>query len=127
LPDSGFNSYFLTVFGRPEGESACECERTSDANLAQGLHLINSSEILIKLSAGDGRAAQLASDEQRELHAKIRSLYLTALSREPTGDEASVVYEYITRKSQSDGANAKQAYEDVLWTLINTKEFLFNH
>src|SRR5690606_30612877 len=69
LPDSGFNSYFLTVFGQPAGESACECERTSDANLAQGLHLINSSEILVKLSAGDGRAAQLAGDKERELHA----------------------------------------------------------
>lgn len=127
LPDSGFDSYFLTAFGRPEGDSACECERTSDANLAQGLHLINSSEILVKLSAADGRAAQLASDEQREVHEKIRHLYLTALSREPTDDEATVVYEYITHKSQSADAGAQQAYEDVLWTLINTKEFLFNH
>jgi hypothetical protein len=37
LPDSGFSSYFLTVFGKPDASSACECERTADANLAQSL------------------------------------------------------------------------------------------
>ena len=57
LPDNGFNSYFLTVFGRPEAASACECERSSEANLAQSLHLLNSSEIQGKLTAGSGSAA----------------------------------------------------------------------
>lgn len=127
LPDSGFNSYFLSVFGRPEGNSACECERTSEANLAQGLHLINSSDMLTKLSAASGRAAQLAADTERDLESKIRKLYLTALSRPPTADEAATVAEYVKRKSQEEGSNAQMAYEDVLWALINTKEFLFNH
>src|SRR4029079_15695961 len=49
LPDSGFASYFLTVFGKPENASACECERSSEANLAQSLHLLNSSEVQGKL------------------------------------------------------------------------------
>ena len=59
LPDNGFNSYFLTVFGRPESASACECERSSEANLAQSLHLLNSAEIQGKLTAGNARAATL--------------------------------------------------------------------
>ena len=62
LPDDKFNndSYFLTVFGRPEMDSACECERVADANLAQSLHLINSKTIQDKLASNSGRAAILA-------------------------------------------------------------------
>lgn len=127
LPDSGFNSYFLTVFGRPEGDSACECERADEANLAQGLHLINSSEVLSKLSDGGGRAAKLAADTEHEMQEKVHELYLTALSRPPTDEETRLVEEYLSRKVGGENANAKFAYEDILWTLINTKEFLFNN
>src|SRR5262245_28637632 len=49
LPDNAFDSYFLTVFGRPDASSACECERSSDVSLAQVLHLMNSLEILTKI------------------------------------------------------------------------------
>jgi hypothetical protein len=57
LPDESFPSYFLDVFGRPQRISACECERVSEANLAQSLHLLNSDEIQGKLSVGGGRAS----------------------------------------------------------------------
>src|SRR6476659_7046050 len=61
LPDESFQSYFLDVFGRPQRISACECERVSEANLAQALHLLNSSEIQGKLARQGGRADALAS------------------------------------------------------------------
>lgn len=127
LPDSSFQSYFLTVFGRPKGESACDCERGSDSNLAQGLHLINSDELRNKIAAGDGRAVQLANDKDRAMTAKIRELYLTAFSRPPTEQEEAFVEEYIDLKSKANPAAAQQALEDILWSLLNTKEFLFNH
>jgi hypothetical protein len=126
LPDSNFNSYFLTVFGRPDAASACECERANEANLAQGLHLINSSEVHGKLSAGNGRAAELSKDEM-EIHDKIRKIYLVALSRQPTDEEMGAVYAYLQKKSEAEQPNMQQAYEDILWTMLNTKEFLFNH
>jgi hypothetical protein len=123
LPDNGFNSYFLTVFGRPEGSSACECERSSEANLAQSLHLLNSSEIQNKLTNGSGRAATLANDKGRDHAAKIRELYLTAFSRPPQSDEAAVALAHLDKHKD----DPKRAYEDIVWALINTKEFLFNH
>jgi hypothetical protein len=126
LPDSSFNSYFLTVFGRPDSASACECERANEANLAQGLHLINSSEVHGKLSNGAGRAAELSKDEA-EIHDKIREIYLIALSRQPTDEEMGAVYAYLQKKSEAEQPNMQQAYEDILWTMLNTKEFLFNH
>ncbi|MEX0818008.1 MAG: DUF1549 domain-containing protein [Pirellulaceae bacterium] len=123
LPDSGFSSYFLTVFGRPEASSACECERSSEANLAQSLHLLNSSEIQGKLTAGGGRAATLAADKEREHQAKIRELYMLSFSREPLDDETAIAMAHI----EKCGDDTKRAYEDIVWALINTKEFLFNH
>jgi hypothetical protein len=122
LPDTTFGSYFLTVFGRPESSSACECERSGEASLAQSLHLLNSAEVQGKLSAGDGRAAQLAADQQLPPAEKVRRLYLLVYSREPLAEETAVALAHLEKRK-----DVKLALEDILWALINTKEFLFNH
>lgn len=124
IPDNGVNSYFLTVFGRPEGASACECERSQDASLAQSLHLLNSSEVQGKLASGSGRAAGYAKDTSQPAEAKLRDLYLAAMGREPRPDELAVALAHVQK---FNGKNPQQAYEDILWALLNTKEFLFNH
>lgn len=121
LPDNGFNSYFLTVFGRPEASSACECERSTDASLAQSLHLLNSKDILGKVSNDNSTAGRLANDA-RPVEARIEELYLLAFSRLPDAEELQIAKDYLAAKESS-----KEAYEDVVWALINTKEFLFNH
>ncbi|HWA98424.1 MAG TPA: DUF1553 domain-containing protein, partial [Pirellulales bacterium] len=122
LPDTGATSYFLTVFGRPAMSSACECERSSDANLAQSLHLLNSSEMQSKLSAGTGRAATLARDTKLPTEQKIRQLYLQAFSREPADNELAVAVAHLERSKEP-----QHALEDIVWALVNSKEFLFNH
>ena len=111
------------MFGRPESSSACECERSSEANLAQSLHLLNSGEIQGKLTAGGGKAATLAADAARPHPLKIRELYLLAFGREPTSEESSIAIAHL----EKNPTDAKRAYEDIVWALINTKEFLFNH
>ena len=121
LPDTGFDSYFLSVFGQPRSSTACECERSQEANLAQSLHLLNSDEMQKKLSADGGRAAKLAADSRSD-EEKIRELYLIALSRQPRADEVASALEYLSGKT-----NRREAYEDVVWTLVNSKEFMFNH
>ena len=135
LPDNAFNaaSYFLQVFGRPDSSSACECERTSDASLAQTLHLINAKEIQDKLAADAGRAAQLAADEKRAEEIKLEELYLRAFGRPPSADELAAAKGYVEKKVAAKPADKdakairKLAYEDLIWVLINTKEFSFNH
>lgn len=135
LPDNSYNqgSYFLTVFGRPEGSSACECERTQEASLAQSLHLLNAQDIQQKLTASDGRAALLTKGEKPEPE-KLRDLYLAAFSREPRADEIKLAEAHLAKpRVDADGkpldsqAAKRQGYEDILWAIINTKEFLFNH
>ena len=135
LPDNSFNSqsYFLTVFGRPDSSSSCECERSSDASLAQSLHLLNSKDIQGKLSSGSGRAAKLGNaKDTREVEAKIRELFLLAFSRQPSGSEVLLARQHLEREVKDDKGNkkpvaAKESYEDIIWALFNTKEFLFNH
>ena len=122
IPDTGVTSYFLTVFGKPEAASACECERSQEANLAQSLHLLNSTEVQGKLSSGTGRAVRLAADKERHDDDKVRELYLCVYSREPASDELAIANAHIAKNE-----NKQQAFEDILWALVNTKEFLFNH
>jgi hypothetical protein len=120
LPDNGFNNYFLQVFGKPEAESACECERSVEANLSQSLHLLNSNDMQNRLQRGDGRAASLARDTERDDEAKVRELYLAAFSRLPTAAETKHVIDQLASYT-----NKQQAWEDVLWAIFNAKEFQF--
>ena len=122
IPDTGVNSYFLTVFGKPEAASACECERSQEANLAQSLHLLNSSEVQGKLSNGTGRAARLAADASRSDEDKVRELYLCVYAREPASDELAIATGHIDQeREQATGLRGHPV------GTVNTKEFLFNH
>jgi hypothetical protein len=122
LPDESFPSYFLDVFGRPQRISACECERVSEANLAQALHLLNSDEVQTKLARANGRADQMARDTRQPDAEKVDELFLWAFARKPTDEQRAVALEHINKHA----TNKKVAYENILWALLNTKEFVFN-
>src|SRR5581483_11673810 len=88
LPDESFQSYFLDVFGRPQRISACECERVSEANLAQALHLLNSDEVQNKLSRAGGRAETLAGAKDARPDAeKVEELFYWAWGHKPAKDQ----------------------------------------
>jgi hypothetical protein len=135
LPDNSYNkaSPFLRIFGRPESQSVCECERVQSASLAQSLHLMNAREIKAKLAVGGGRAARLAEDK-RPLSDRIGDLYLAAYSRLPDAEELRTAEAYFAEpRVDADGKPVdpnratRENFQDLIWALINTKEFLFNH
>ncbi len=135
LPDNSYNngSAFLKVFGRPENESVCECERVQSSSLAQSLHLINAKDMKSKLATSNGRADRLAKSD-RSVEDKIRELYSVAFSREPREGELKAGVDFLA-EPRMDAAGKpvdlqkanQESLQDLIWALINTKEFLFNH
>ena len=121
LPDENYSNQFLKLFGRPPRESACECERTAAPSLSQSLFTLNDSFLLGKIFDAKSRAGVLATADGDHA-ARIRRLFLVALSRPATSIEVEKAVKYVV--SESD---AKTAYSNLMWALINTKEFQYNH
>jgi hypothetical protein len=137
LPDSWYTrDQFFDLFGRPAAASACACERSSEASLSQSLHFLNSDDMRARIAHPQGFAA-VASKGKVGVEASVRSLYVRALAREPKEAEVELARSYVERKVAAVGATGsdagakeaagKAAWEDVVWSLLNTKEFLFNH
>ena len=121
LPDDAIGSAFLDTFGRPKRDTSCECERVGDASLSQSLMLLNSAEVQAKLTAANGRADQLAKDTRPD-EVKIKDLFWSAYAREPMADEIKTALTFIASKSPE---KRKDAWEDIIWALVNAKEFQF--
>ncbi len=122
LPHEQFSSYFLDVFGRPpQLSSPCECARDNGANLSQVLHLANSGELDNKIAHGQGRAALLAKSD-KPMKERIEELYLRAFSRFPTPEELTKASDYVTGEKDQQAA-----FQDLIWTFINCREFQFQH
>jgi len=121
LPDSEYPDYFLNTFAKPKRASVCECERTPDENLSQALHTLNGDIITNKIADGKGRIAKLL--EAKKPHEEIvTELFLATLSRRPSSAELD-----STRTFLASSPTPKEYYEDLLWALINSKQFLFVH
>jgi Protein of unknown function (DUF1553)/Protein of unknown function (DUF1549)/Bacterial Ig-like domain (group 2) len=124
VPDSRVNSYFLTVFGKPPRTITCECERSSEPSVTQALHIINGETINQKLRAPNGIVDTFiklgVSDEMM-----INHLYTAALSRSPSKDEVSRLLALMNESNSQ--LTRRQAVEDLVWAVLTSKEFLFNH
>ena len=123
LWDNRMPSYFLQLFGRPARTSVCECERSTEPSIAQALHLMNAEEIEAKIRSKRGVARRLA-DSDKTPAAILDELYLSTLSRLPTKMESGSLLDLFDGKK---AITRREAVEDVLWTLLNHREFLFQH
>jgi hypothetical protein len=121
LPDTSIRSFFLDVFGRPARQITCECERKMEPNIAQALHLMNGDALNQKIAQPEGRVARLF-EKKTPLPAVIDELYLTTLSRPPSAEETERARSWIGR-----AASPREGAQDLLWALLNSREFLFNH
>ena len=121
LWDSQQQHYFLKLFGRPQRTTPCECERATGASIAQALHLMNAPGIQAKLTHRGGSIERWAAmkDDAR----MIEDVYLTCVSRFPDSAEKGTAREYLA----SHPAKRRQAVEDLVWSLLNSLEFVFNH
>jgi hypothetical protein len=111
---------FLDVFGRPARESSCECERRSDISMPQALNLVNGRTIGDAIADPKGRVAHLVLTGASE-RAIVENLYLAALSRLPNPKEYDSAVSFL-KPGESRAAWA----QDLLWSLMNSKAFLYN-
>ncbi len=135
LPDNSYNnsSPFLKVFGRPENESVCECERVQASSLSQSLHLMNAGDVKSKLAMAGGRVDRwVNANLSSELI--VHELYRIAFSRLPTAEELQAAVASIDEVRVDAQGNPidpsrvrRENLQDLVWAIVNTKEFLFNH
>ncbi|MGD9723120.1 MAG: DUF1549 domain-containing protein [Pirellulales bacterium] len=123
LPDVKVDSYFLKTFGRPLRDITCECERTAQPSMVQVLHLSNGDTINSKLSAGGNRLEQMIAAGKTNAEI-VAEAYLAALSRFPTDDERARL---VAALDEAPAAERRAALEDLYWSILSSKEFLFHH
>src|SRR5262249_43197732 len=121
LPDTKVRSYLMDVFGRPARQITCECERTSQPNIASVLHLMNGDFINKKIDAPAGRVDVLLKGNADQTGV-IEELYLVTLWSPPRPEEVEKANVWIAK-----APTPREGVADLLWTLLNSREFLFNH
>ncbi|MGV3771649.1 MAG: DUF1549 and DUF1553 domain-containing protein [Verrucomicrobiales bacterium] len=116
------DSEFMDAFGRPNQSADCPCERDSRTSLVQALHLMNSRDLQSKISSESGRVRKLA-DSKMTPEEIVTELYLATYSRKPDSDELATAASLF----HAPDAKRRTVTEDVLWALLNSAEFVFNH
>jgi hypothetical protein len=115
-------SQFMDAFGRPNASSECPCERDAKPSVVQALHRMNSNKLQEMLVNAQGRASRLAKSDAKPEQI-IEELYLACFARLPDAEEQKLALSAFTAKD----ATRQTAVEDVLWSLLNSAEFVFNH
>jgi hypothetical protein len=110
----------LSTFGRATRETACSCEVKLDPTLSQSLHLLNGDVTTQKIQAGNLVGRRL--DEKKTPAQIIEELYVRCLSRKPLPQEAAKLESLVAAEPDK-----KKALEDVFWSIMNSREFMFNH
>lgn len=123
LFDSAVASYFLKTFGRNDREISCECERSNQPSLVQVLHVSNGDTLNDKLKAKESIVTKLMTSATND-RGIVEEAYLLCLSRLPTERESSSFTELLTN---SPPAEKRLAVEDLFWSLMSSREFLFQH
>ncbi len=122
IGDGAIASYFLTTFGRSARTTVCDCEATTDPSLSQALHLLNGPAVHNKVSSSEV-LRQLIAEHKDNPAAVLEHLTTRAVARKPTAEEVQAVEQMLAEPD----ANAAEVLQDVFWSLLNSREFCFNH
>ena len=107
----------LQVFGRGRREAICDCDRRHHSDLRQFIFLINDQSIMKKMKSGSIR--DLLSFGDKRL---VDQLYLRVLGRKPDATESATGVKHL-----SEAERREAAFDDLVWALVNAREFITNH
>jgi hypothetical protein len=120
IADGNVSTYFLTTFGRASRETVCSCEVKLDPTLSQSLHLLNGETTTQRIAAGNLVGRRLV--EKKAPDQIIEELYVRCLSRKPLPKEREKLMTLVNSEPDKN-----KALSDVFWSLLNSREFMFNH
>ena len=121
LSDGSITSQFLEKFGRPGRDTGHELERDNAFSVDQSMYLLNSSDVQSRIQ-NSFRLKQITRSARQDHRKAIEAIYRMVLSRPPTPLEISIAEDY-PGIVKGEGT----AFEDLTWSLINSKEFLYRH
>jgi hypothetical protein len=110
------------MFGRSQRDTGRVMERANSISDSQRLHLLNSSQIQGKIERS-WKLKALLQGKRKDPSTVIRDLWMTVLSRPPLPAEEDAALSHV----QTCGLALKQAADDLVWALVNSKEFLYRH
>ena len=123
LHDTAVKNYFLKTFGRNARDITCECERSNQPSLVQVLHLANGSTINDKLAAKEGHVTQILATTPVPAEL-VDAAWLRCLSRFPTATEREPFETMLLAATEEE---KRLIVEDMYWSLLTSREFLFRH
>lgn len=125
LPDTQLVSQFLDAFGRPGREQTCSCERQQESSVTQALHLNNGRTLNDKLRAKNSRIEEWFKEKLSDQEA-IRRVFELALCRPPSAEEQERFTKILAEAAQDPQATRRELLEDLFWSVLTGREFLFN-
>ena len=122
LADGSITSSFLEMFGRSQRDSGMLMERGNQISDAQRLHLLNSSQMQGRIERS-WRLKNLLQNHRKDPADLVRAIWISVLSRPP------LPLEEQTALAHASGGKTglKQAADDLVWALVNSKEYLYRH
>ncbi len=124
LYDSAVQSYFLQTFGRNQRRITCECERSEEPSMVQVLHINNGNTINGKLAQPDNQLQMWLEHFKEDHAALLDELFLSSLCRYPQQHEQDAMVKLLAESKPED---RRILLEDITWSVISSREFLFNH
>jgi hypothetical protein len=120
LADTEIPSLMLDTFGRPPRVQPSEQERVCDPAISQALALLNGEAVQQKLKSPDSVLNTLLKDNKDDAKL-IEHLFLSTLARRPTAKETKTLIGFVKQ-----APNREEGFQDLLWALLNSKDFMFN-
>lgn len=121
LADAEIPSTLLDTFGRPPRVMPSDSERTCSPAISQALAMLNGEAIQQKIKSPDCALNTLLKSGKQDAEI-LDTLFLSALARHPSSEETAALLQGIRQAGKKE-----EGFQDVLWALLNSKEFLFVH
>ena len=114
-------TYAMHVFGKPERSINCDCERANEPTLLQAVFLQNDPLVRMRL-ADSGWIAEVSDLDLSDRSGVIEEVWLRTVGRPPTDEEVTRAGEHL-----ENATSLAEGTRELLWAMLNTKEFLLNH